>query len=107
MGQGNAFSLAKDTFQAEQFLKYQEARHAIVHRAFQKCVAPTSEGATDPLDLREDERLCVEEYALLYANFSQREFTHFSSLYEQLQKDMHEIARHQQMEAMARQDLQQ
>lgn len=107
MGQGNAFGLAKDTFQAEQFLKYQEARHNTVNLAFQKCVVPTSQGAADPFDLREEERHCVEEYALQYAAFSTREFKHFTSLYEQYQKDLYAMATQRSMEAQARQDLRQ
>ncbi|KAK7197478.1 hypothetical protein NESM_000697300 [Novymonas esmeraldas] len=107
MGQSNGAALAKDTITAEQFLKYQEARHRIVHRAFVKCVVPSSKGKDDGYDLTPEERLCVEEYAILYAGYAKREFLHFSSLYEQYQRDMYEKARIEMMRQTARKDMQQ
>ncbi|CCW60527.1 unnamed protein product [Phytomonas sp. EM1] len=104
MGQGS-IGLVRDTITAEQFLKYQEANHRMVHRAFQKCVAPTSKGRVDIFDLADEERNCVEEFALLYAAFAKKSFLHFNSLYEQHQRDMYEKARLEYMQQQARQDL--
>ncbi|KPA82122.1 putative mitochondrial hypothetical protein [Leptomonas pyrrhocoris] len=106
MGQGNGTALAKDTLQAEQFLKYQEARHAIVHRAFVKCVVPSSTGKDDGYDLSPEERMCVEEFAILYAGFAKKGFIHFSTLYEQHQRDVYERARLEYMQQQARQEIQ-
>lgn len=107
MGQGNAFGMATDIIRSEQFLAFQEHRHKTAHLAFQRCVAPTSEGGTaDPYELREEERRCVEEYALLYAAFIKKEAPHFSTLYQQHQQGLHEKARQQYMEMQARQQLQ-
>lgn len=106
MGQANGAALAKDTFQSEQFLAYQEARHNIVHRAFVKCVVPTSKGKDDGYDLTPEERMCVEEFAILYAGFSKKSFLSFSTLYQQHQQDMYEKARLEYMQQVARQDIQ-
>jgi hypothetical protein len=106
MGQRNGVELAKDTFQSEQFLKYQEARHRIVHRAFVKCVVPSSKGKDDGYNLTPEERMCVEEFALLYAGFAKKSFLYYSSLYEQHQRDMYEKARLEYMQHQARQNIQ-
>lgn len=106
MGQSNGAALAADTFQAEQFLEYQTARHDIVHRAFVKCVVPSSKGKDDGYDLTAEERGCVEEFAILYASFAKKSFIQFSSLYQQHQRDMMEKQRLAYMQQMARQDLQ-
>lgn len=106
MGQGRAVGLAKDTITSEQYLKYQEARHRVVHRAFQKCVVPSSKGKDDPYDLTQEERNCVEEFALMYSSFAQKGFLQFTGLYEQHQKDMYERARLEYMQQQARKDLQ-
>lgn len=98
-------ALAKDTFQAEQFLQYNEARHRIVHRAFAKCVAPSSKGKEDGYDLSPEERMCVEEFAILYAGFAKKGFLQFSGLYEQHQRDMQEKARLEYMQMQARHDI--
>ncbi|GET92188.1 hypothetical protein, conserved [Leishmania tarentolae] len=106
MGQSNGAALAKDTITAEQFLKYQEARHRITHRAFVKCVVPSSKGKDDGYDLTPEERMCVEEFAILYAGFAKKEFLHFSSLYEQYQRDQFEKMRLEMMQQQARKDIQ-
>ncbi|KAG5468176.1 hypothetical protein LSCM1_02152 [Leishmania martiniquensis] len=106
MGQSNGAALAKDTVSAEQFLKYQEARHRMVHRAFMKCIAPSSKGKDDGYDLTPEERMCVEEFAILYAGFAKKEFLHFSSLYEQYQRDQLEKMRLEMMQQQARKDIQ-
>ncbi|CAJ1005137.1 hypothetical protein Q4I28_000453 [Leishmania naiffi] len=106
MGQSNGAALAKDTAAAEQFLKYHEARHRVVHRAFVKCVVPSSKGKDDGYDLTPEERLCVEEFAILYAGFAKREFLHFTSLYEQYQRDQFEKMRLEMMQQQARKDIQ-
>ncbi|EPY27899.1 hypothetical protein STCU_02598 [Strigomonas culicis] len=106
MGKIN-FNFFKDTVSAEQFREYHESRHRIVHRAFAKCVAPTSaRSRDDPFDLQPPERQCVEEYAILYAGYAKRSFLQFNSLFEQLQRDMQERARAQYMEQMARKEMQ-
>lgn len=106
MGQGNGIALARDTLTSEQYLRYQETRHRIVHRAFAKCVVPTSKGKDDGYDLVEDERMCVEEFALLYSSFAKQSYLHFSSLYEQHKRDMYEKMRLEYMQQMARKDIQ-
>ncbi|CCW67594.1 unnamed protein product [Phytomonas sp. Hart1] len=104
MGQGS-IGLVRDTITAEQFLNNQKANHRIVHRAFQKCVVPTSKGKNEGFDLTEEERNCVEEFAFLYAAFAKKNFLHFTSLYEQHQREMYEKARLEYMQQQARQDL--
>ncbi|KPI85586.1 hypothetical protein ABL78_5361 [Leptomonas seymouri] len=106
MGQGSSVGLTKDTIQSEQFLKYQAARHDIVHRAFMKCVVPSSKGKDDGYNLTPQERMCVEEFAILYSGFAKKGFMHFSTLYEQHQRDMYERARLEYMQQQARQDIQ-
>lgn len=106
MGQANGMALMLDTISSEQFLEYQTARHKMVHRAFVKCVVPTSTGKDDGYDLTKEEQMCVEEFALLYAGFAKKSFLQFGSLYQQHQRDLMEKQRLEYMQMMARQDLQ-
>ncbi|KEG14363.1 hypothetical protein DQ04_00501030 [Trypanosoma grayi] len=104
MGQSNSVALASDTIRGEQQRAYHTARQKVVHRAFQKCVAPSST-STGELQLTADEQTCVEEFALMYASYAKNGIAQFSQLYEQHQRDMYEKARLEMMAQQARKDL--
>ncbi|KAF8276907.1 hypothetical protein TcG_05496 [Trypanosoma cruzi] len=104
MGQSNSWALASDTIKGEQYRAYHAARQNIVHRAFQKCVAPSSTEVSD-FNLTKDEQTCVEEFALLYAAFAKNGFAQLSQLYEQHQREMYEKARLEMMAQQARKEL--
>lgn len=107
MGQGNGVQTTVDTISSEQFREFMETEHRIVHRAFQKCVVPSSKGAEDGFDLTLEERNCVEEYAVLYAGFMKKSFIQFTSLYQQHYAEMMERSRREFQAQQAREELHQ
>ncbi|ORC93502.1 uncharacterized protein TM35_000013790 [Trypanosoma theileri] len=104
MGQGSSAGLVSDTVKGEQYRAHHSARQRIVHRAFHKCVTPSSTAESD-FHLNAEEQTCVEEFALLYAAFAKNGFAQFSQLYEQHQRDMYEKARMEMMTQQARKEL--
>nr|CCC90218.1 conserved hypothetical protein [Trypanosoma congolense IL3000] len=107
MGQDQSVALATDTIQGEQYRGFQLSQQNIVHRAFQKCVAPSSDisGGKGGMELDNEERACVEEFAFLYSAYAKNSFAQFSQLYEQNLRDMYEMARMEAAARQARKDL--
>lgn len=107
MGQGQSLSESiRTTIDSDQFLEQQLAHHEIVHLAFQKCVVPSTLGGNlDKRSLTDEEKNCVNEYALLYAIQHQKGYLQFRTLFDQYQQRAMEKFLQENKERVAREDL--
>lgn len=97
MGQGQSVGYSKDTINLETYRKEAGMTQDAVNKAFTKCTDRTKFTAEGSPKLEKEEKQCVQEYAMLYANYCKTATQQMNHHQEQLMREMMERMRQEHM----------